>query len=325
MPPATGLLRASTDLASALERVGKELEMILIRHCERQGLSERTVRKAATRGELLRVAPGVYCSSTAWAAADSKDRQLALITAHRDRRSDAVYSHFSAAALLNLVVIGGFPEAIHVRSGSPSGGNRRPSIIVHSGRLSSDDVVEVNGILVTSAARTAADLGTAVGFRRATATADSGLSAELATAGHYEGLATRLDGLPNSRSATKTLRFADSRSDSPGESMSRALIHELGFIAPDLQVAHPHDGGVDYVDFEWRDHKIIGEFDGRVKYQRLEYLGSLSPAEAVFKEKVREDRLRSEPNSMVRWIWADLMAPHLLEAKLTRAGVPRRR
>lgn len=42
-------------------------------------------------------------------------------------------------------------------------------------------------------------------------------------------------------------------------------------------------------------------------------------------EKNRENRIRATGLNVVRWDWADLMAPGTLEAKLTAAGVRRRR
>ena len=45
--------------------------------------------------------------------------------------------------------------------------------------------------------------------------------------------------------------FADARSESPGESWSRVLIHDLGFEPPQLQVEVQLPQGIARVDFEW--------------------------------------------------------------------------
>lgn len=133
----------------------------------------------------------------------------------------------------------------------------------------------------------------------------------------------------------RALGFADARAESPGESVSRAVIHELGFAAPDLQVWIGTDIGDERVDFEWTldgssrsapgVHRIVGEFDGRVKYFEEALLQGRSAKEVHYSEKLREDAIRRTGRGMTRWDWTDVSRPELLAAKLTRAGVPRAR
>jgi hypothetical protein len=61
-------------------------------------------------------------------------------------------------------------------------------------------------------------------------------------------------------------------------------------------------GWIGTVDFGWPEKRTIGEFDGKEKYGRLLRPGR-SPADAVYAEKLREDALRAEGLSMVRWGW----------------------
>ena len=61
-------------------------------------------------------------------------------------------------------------------------------------------------------------------------------------------------------------------------------------------------------DFCWEEQRLLGEFDGKIKYGRLLRPGD-EPGEAVFREKRREDEMRGESFGMTRWIWADLMPP----------------
>jgi hypothetical protein len=56
-------------------------------------------------------------------------------------------------------------------------------------------------------------------------------------------------------------------------------------------------------DFRWG--RLLGEFDGMVKYGRLLRPGQTA-ADAVISEKIREDRMRAQDRGMFRWIWADL-------------------
>lgn len=70
---------------------------------------------------------------------------------------------------------------------------------------------------------------------------------------------------------------------------------------------------------------MAGEFDGEEKYSKPEYLKGRTASQAVVLEKNRENRIRATGLNVVRWDWADLMAPGTLEGKLGAAGVRRRR
>jgi hypothetical protein len=71
-------------------------------------------------------------------------------------------------------------------------------------------------------------------------------------------------------------------------------------------------------DFGWELERTLGEFDGKVKYGRLRRPGE-EPEDAVFREKVREDRIRDLGFEVVRWTWSDLKQPQVLADRLQRA------
>jgi hypothetical protein len=58
-------------------------------------------------------------------------------------------------------------------------------------------------------------------------------------------------------------------------------------------------------DFGWPARRCVGEFDGRAKYGRLLRAGE-TPADAVFREKVREDAIRAQDLGVARWTWDEL-------------------
>lgn len=124
-------------------------------------------------------------------------------------------------------------------------------------------------------------------------------------------------------------QFADARSESAGESLSRAIIHEEGFVVPDLQYAVLNSAGVlvGRTDFYWEAIRLTAEFDGLTKYTgRLARPGADGPAgqDALIREKRREDAIRREGHGMARWIWADLFNRRRLVAILEQHNVPRR-
>ena len=154
--------------------------------------------------------------------------------------------------------------------------------------------------------------------------ADAVVVLDAALARHQVDLPPWLPFLPSRRSRLRWNRawdFADARSESPGESLSRALIAEMGFPAPSLQRTISTDAGSFRLDFCWEDQRIVGEFDGRMKYFDDELLAGRDPREVLYREKQREDALRRAGWLVVRWAWGQLRRPHELANRLRRAGL----
>ncbi len=118
--------------------------------------------------------------------------------------------------------------------------------------------------------------------------------------------------------ARLALDFAEGRCESVGESRSRVLMHRAGLPAPDLQYeVRRADGSlVGRPDFRWG--RLLGEFDGRVKYGRLLRPGE-TPWASSSGEKRREDELREPGWDVVRWGWADLDDPDRLCGRILSA------
>ena len=116
--------------------------------------------------------------------------------------------------------------------------------------------------------------------------------------------------LCTSRLAPRQARdqLADGRSESPGESVTRVQFHRFGIPMPELQyhVVDRHGTLVGISDFYWEEHRHLGEFDGKIKYQKL-LRPDETPSECVFREKKREDAMRADLRGMTRFIWSDVM------------------
>ena len=100
-------------------------------------------------------------------------------------------------------------------------------------------------------------------------------------------------------------------------------MHAAGLPTPTVQVevrSEVTGGLVARSDFGWEDQKTVGEFDGMVKYGRLLKPGQ-QPGDVVFKEKLREDRIRDEGFRVVRWTWHELDSG-LAVARICRAPGP---
>jgi hypothetical protein len=216
-----------------------------------------------------------------------------------------VVSHASAAVVHGLAVWGLPLEVVQVtRHRSRSGARRNRCVEVHCAPLSAEEIVVVDGIVCTSAARTTVDVARSVPFEQAVVTTDAALRAGLDGPALAAALrrAAGWEGVPAAR---RVAAFADGRSESVGESRSRVAIAACGLPPPTLQWPIRYGGSTAYTDFAWVEERTVGEFDGKVKYERARLAGRTA-GEVVFAEKLREDAIRAERWEVVRWTWPDL-------------------
>lgn len=284
--------------------------------------------RAATRGELTRVKRGAYVETSTWETAYPEEKHLVRVMAFSRSHPGVVFSHHSAAVLLGLHLVGDIPSRVQVLAQRASGGRSEPGLQRRCLGYVEDEVISVtveggDTVFCTGPSRTVTDLATVQDFRFAVAPLDHALRRGLTTPLELAECVDRRGRFRGERRARRVLAFGDGRAEFPGESISRAVIHELGFPAPELQVRHAAPtGGHYFTDFEWPSHRVIGEFDGKSKYLKEDYLGTSSPGEAVHSEKVREDHLRDEDNTVRRWGWSDALARTPIREKLLSAGVP---
>lgn len=122
--------------------------------------------------------------------------------------------------------------------------------------------------------------------------------------------------------ARRALAFASPLSESAGESLSRSIMHELGFAAPLLQQSIHGDSGRTFrVDFAWPDAGVVGEFDGLAKYT-AEGGSSRAAQQKIAEERDRQREIERAGFTVVRWMWKDVIAPVRLHRILREAGVP---
>ncbi len=107
---------------------------------------------------------------------------------------------------------------------------------------------------------------------------------------------------PGARDAGRVVSFASTLSESAGESLARLAFEFLGLPTPLQQVEVYDDAGfIARLDFLWDEEYTAGEFDGRLKYTGAD-------PDVLYKEKLREDRLRDAGIEVLRFGWADAQA-----------------
>jgi hypothetical protein len=294
-------------------------DILLTRTLRDQGFDDRELRKMRREGTLVPVRRGAYVRERpAERTRDDEHRELVFATAPQ-LHDAAVISHGSAAVLHGLPTWPTAIDRVHVTRNRNSGGNRRAVVQVHATPLAEMDITTIDGVPVTSLARTVLDLCRTVPIEQAVAAGDRALAFGLIRAVLEEHLA-HMGRWPGTRQARRALALLDPRSESAGESVSRVRLHEAGLPAPELQQnIYDEDGQfVARVDFCWQEQRTIGEFDGKIKYGRMLKSGQ-SIEDVLFAEKRREDALRDLGWQMVRWLWADLYRHGVIRDRVLRA------
>jgi hypothetical protein len=293
--------------------------------------SRRALARGALRGDQIRVARGAYVELNSLAPLSARERYLLHVRAVAEsRRSRPVVSHWSAAAIHNLPILGRWPDAVHLTIGPTSGGRSRGGVVKHSAALENCDVIEINGMWVTSIARTVIDMAAALPFLGAVMIVDRALLVD--RFGRIQPMTDRVSleacwesmgsfrGFARAKSA---IDFGEHQAESPLESVSRVSMRVIGCPRPILQAPHSDaEGHIGETDFYWPEFNAVGEADGKSKYIDPALRGGRSAEEVVVDEKWREDRLRALPRAVARWGWDVGINPARLRLRLQRLGLP---
>jgi hypothetical protein len=284
------------------------------------------------RGEFVAVLRGAYMAAEAWAAMAGDEQYRTVVLAAAELLPGMpVFSHYSAAALWRLPMVGAWQWRVHVTVPVADGGRSNGAVFRHTVGIP-DDLERIDGLSVTSLGRTVLDLARVSSFGQAVVFADAALRR---TAHPFDGmprtslgvadLHRELAGVPLRQGTAKireVIEFADGAADRPGESLSRVSMLRAGVTMPQLQAPLRGASGKQYfVDFWWPAFNVIGEFDGRDKYRLPEFLRGRTPEQALYDEKQREDDLRAAGHGMSRWPWEVAVSPRKLAAHLAIAGV----
>ncbi|MCC2032874.1 hypothetical protein [Microbacterium allomyrinae] len=290
-------------------------------------VNDRRLRARITRGDITRIAPGVYTDRREWERLTPMARHAQLVWESGARaRSEQVYSHWAAAALHGIDILGRWPAAIDLSIADASGGRSSGGIRRHT-RIDDVETWSWGRHRVATPLQTAVDLAAALRFVEAVAVVDQALwnrrtGGALVASGALVEAAHSRTGRGAGR-AVRAADFASSLADSVRESESRVLISAMGFPAPELQARFVLSNGRDaFTDFFWREHRHIGEFDGAGKYRDPALRKGRAPEQVLLDEKDREDDLRRQVSAFSRWRVPALKAPRQLYDILHGAGLP---
>lgn len=276
------------------------------------------LKRAVRDGTMSKVRHGAVVKGPA--QTDLRARQLELIAGTTPLLTgDAwVLSHTSAVALLGLPMTRDGASSVWINRGAGASSYRSHLLVSRRSPIEADEIVRIGAHRVTSPARTAVDMACQFGFVTGVMIAD----AVLADGVSPSALAGLIDRNPRRRgnvAARSVCDFADGRSESPGESLMRAMLKRRGHPPTDLQVEiYDHLGRlVARCDFGWLEWGVVGEYDGPQKYLRGRRPGE-SLSDVIVREKAREARIRDQGLEVVRFCAADLRDPDAAARRLQR-------
>lgn len=149
-------------------------------------------------------------------------------------------------------------ELIHANRKPPGG------IIVRSDTLADGEVVVVDGLPVTTPARTAFDLGRHLDGREAVQRMDALMNATELKAADIEGVMRHHPHVRGIQRLRRTVTLIDGGAESPYESATRLSLIDAGLPKPDTQIKVRDGWGRVFarLDMGWPRWKVAVEYDG---------------------------------------------------------------
>jgi hypothetical protein len=284
--------------------------LLLRRDAVAAGYDDKYLRRLVLSGQIVRIRQGAYARAGLWSELDGPERHILLseaVTLQYD--DDICLSHGSGVLDLGGPNYGLDLSKVHITHLDSRTGRRNVAgVIHHEGECRLLDVTRRNGHWSTAPARTVLDVAMLYGFEVGVVVADDFLRRTLTTKAELRQLYKRVKDWPGALILRLVIELADQKSESVGETLGRLLFRRMRLPRPVLQfeVFRPDGSLAGRTDWAWPEHRVLGEFDGEVKYLRHRLPGE-TLTQTVLREKRREDELRELTNyKFIRFVWADL-------------------
>lgn len=296
---------------------------VTVRHLHEAGISASRVRSAVAAGALMTMRRGIVIPRDTWDSADDPMRRRWALECAILAYPRAFASHDSAAWMHGLPSyrlekgVAGAPPPTHV---TLVGASRRDDWLrIHGCDTSADVTEELDGIRLTNLERTSIELAATRSRRTAVAYIDAAMRIAVERdAGQGSVRSLVLDESvrqslrirwrqalgPYARHRWVTMvreavELANPAAESVLESLSRVAVVESELPRPRCGVPVVGDNGRLYwVDMTWDEQRVIGEADGAIKY---------ADAQALVREKRRQEALEGAGWRVVRWGWSDVI------------------
>lgn len=287
-----------------------------------QGWTRNGIRQAIRVKKLRMLWPTIYTDASVGEAWIEYER---MVRAAGTVGGWGVISHQSAAVLWGLPALRPDYSRVHTtiddrHKGGLVSGKRH----VHPRPLPPEDVVLLDGIRVTSLARTAIDCAMAGDYEQALVLIDGArlvprvpkpTDRPTVPLAELVRVVSTLGRRTGSDMVMRALADSVECSESAGESWSRARMLQWKLPEPELQRGFRIRGRTYYVDFCWG--RLVGEFDGEDKYR--------SDADRRRYEQRRDSDFATVGITVCHWKWEDLLDRKrfysILTTQMFNAGV----
>lgn len=269
------------------------------------GIDRNEIGPLLRTGAWRRIRYGVYTTGEVWGQHEQQGatHRLECAAALRRLGGSPVVSHDSAARLHRLFV----PQrpAVGVRLTSPEEFRSGRGYRISAAAVPPADVVPLDGLRVTTLARTLADVGREWQLPDTVIAADDALADGRVTRAELEAAALAQTHWVGCGGAARALSLARVGAHSPHETLTRLALGAAGLSEPLLQQAvFVGSRLVAVLDMYWPESGVFVECDGMVKY--ADPWHGRSAADVLWQEKRRQDALLDLDLACVRITPADL-------------------
>lgn len=240
------------------------------RQAAEAGISRGQMRELVKKNAVRRILRGVYVPASVPDTPLLRTQGLALVV------PDGVVVGLRTAAWLwgaDVTALGAHLTVPPIDLMGPAGSaaSRRTAVSGHTGPLEDDDVVQRDGVVLTTPARTAADLGRLLRRPDALASLDVMLRLTDVSRDQVAAELKRFAGYRGVVQGRELVRLADSRSESPMESRARLRALDAGFppFEPQVEVFDDRGTFVARLDLGRPEERKAIEYDGDVAHASL--------------------------------------------------------
>ena len=301
--------------------------VVLRRQLTVDGYDDAHIRALVQSRALKRIRRGAYVDRLLWDSLSSADRhrvlaRAVLLTAH----PNTVLTHTSAAIEHGAAVWDIPLDVVHTTRTDAIAGRNHRDWIQHRGALPAEQVVEVNGVRVSTGARCAVEISTIAPLEPSLVTVNDLLHFKAMTKHEFTALAHDARYWPHSLVTDLVVRMCDGRLESVAETRTDVMCWAQRLPRPTPQVIVKDEDGREFarVDFAWLAYGVFLEFDGRIKYAKYRRKGE-TLEQFLLREKKREERICQLTGWVcIRISWGDLAKPVATAARIRRLLASRR-
>ncbi len=285
------------------------------------GYSDQAISLMVRTKVWHRFRRGYYSFTDIWQFLEDAERHLVRCRAVLHSLGDAVaLSHVSGVVAHGIDTWEIDLSRVHVTRLDGGAGRIEGDVVHHVGVCTEADVVVVDGLRTLPPTRCAIECGATTTSESALVVFNSLLQLGLADLDGLHRQFGLMGSWPGVRHLHIPIRLARPGAESIGESRGIWCFWVVGIPRPEVQFDVCDSDGIvrGTCDWGWPAARLLGEFDGKIKYGRLLRPGQQA-GDVVFAEKRREDELRELTRfGMLRLIWADYQRPRLIRERFER-------